>query len=290
MSRLFVIVVAVTAIASLYARAFDWKPEALALRAGPSLRDVLDRAGQYVVRYGESLATVVADEDYTQKLVSKSGGGSRERVLHSEIAFVKLADSTEWQGFRDVLAVDGRPVQGNSGRLERVLRDAPPAILPQVRLLAAESARYNLGTLHRDFNVPTTVLQFVHPAHQHRFRFSRRRDETAAAAENPRQNMWVIEFRERDRGTLIRTTDGKDVPVHGRLWIVPDEGRIVRSVFATKAFGTEVSVTWAPDSRLDLWVPSEMRERYQDREDVEITGTAKYSNYRRFDVTVRIVR
>jgi hypothetical protein len=33
-----------------------------------------------------------------------------------------------------------------------------------------------------------------------------------------------------------------------------------------------------------------MRERYQDRDDVEITGVARYANYRRFDVTVRIVR
>ena len=70
--------------------------------AAPSLRDVLDRVGQYVVRYGESLATVVADEDYTQRLVPPAGDVGRERVLHSEIAFVKLADSREWQGFRDV--------------------------------------------------------------------------------------------------------------------------------------------------------------------------------------------
>jgi hypothetical protein len=262
------------------------------LRAAPSpsLRDVLDRAGQYVVRYGESLATVVADEDYTQTLMPKSGDVSRERVLHSEIAFVKLAGSTEWQGFRDVLVVNGRPVQGGGGRLERVLRDAPLAVLPQVRLLAAESARYNLGSLHRDFNVPTTVLQFIHPEHQHRFRFSKKGEEPAGSAEGSSEPVWVIEFRERSRGTLIRSTGGRDVPVHGRLWIVPGDGRIVRSVFAADAFKTEISVTWSHDSHLDLWVPSEMRERYQDQDAAEITGSARYSNYRRFDVTVRIVR
>src|SRR4029453_13979499 len=116
--------------------------------------------------------------------------------LHSEIAFVKLADSTEWQGFRDVLTVDGRPVEGAGGRVERILRDAPAAVLAQVRLLAAESARYNLGSLHRDFNVPTTVLLFVHPQHQHRFRFSKRREETAQVSDS-RENVWVIEFHER---------------------------------------------------------------------------------------------
>jgi hypothetical protein len=257
--------------------------------SAPSLRDVLDRAGQYVVRYGESLTTVVADEDYTQRLVSPSSNVVRERALHSEIAFVKLADSTEWQGFRDVLSVDGAPVQGAGGRLERVLRDAPLAVLPQVRLLAAESARYNLGSLHRDFNVPTTALQFVHPEHQHRFRFSKRREETAPVSDS-RENVWVIEFHERSHGTLIRTTSGKDVPVHGQLWVAPGDGRIVRSVFAAEAFKTEVAVTWGHDWHLALWVPVEMRERYEDPDGVEITGTARYSNYRRFDVTVRIVR
>jgi hypothetical protein len=261
--------------------------------AAPSLRDVLDRVGQYVVRYGESLATVVADEDYTQRLVPPAGDVRRERVLHSEIAFVKLADSREWQGFRDVLTVDGQAVQGSGGRLERVLRDAPNAVLSQVRLLAAESARYNLGTLRRDFNVPTTVLQFVHPEHQHRFKFSKRSEEAVAAAKGSSElddRVWVVEFSERGPGTLIRNTDGRDVPVRGRVWVVPGDGRIVRSVFTTDAFKTEIGVTWGYDSHLDLWVPMEMRERYLDRDGVEITGIARYSNYRRFDVTVRVVR
>jgi hypothetical protein len=266
-------------------------PSATASRSDAlSLRDVVDRVGQYVVRYGESLATVVADESYTQRLVSRSGDVTLERALTSEIAFVKLAGSTEWQGFRDVLTVDGHAVAGGGGRLERVLQQAPDAVLSQVRLLAAESARYNLGSLHRDFNVPTTVLQFVHPEHQHRFNFRKRSEEPAASAEGLEKRLWVIEFRERGPGTLIRSTAGKDVPVQGRLWVVPDDGRIVRSVFTTEAFKTEIGVTWRHDSRLDLWVPLEMRERYQDRDGVEIMGVARYANYRRFDVTVRIVR
>jgi hypothetical protein len=262
--------------------------EPRAAPSAPSLRDVLKRAGAYVVRYGESLATVVADEDYTQRVVSDSSEPGAERVLHSEIAFVKLADSTEWQGFRDVLTVDGNPVPGAGGRLERVLRDAPAAVLPQVRRLAAESARYNLGSLVRDFNVPTTVLQFVHPEHQDRFRFSRKREEIAGSPEGLDRNVWLVEFRERERGTMIRDLDGRDVPVNGQLWIAPADGRIVRSMFRADAFKAEIAVTWGHDTHLDLWVPTEMRERYEDRSGATIIGNARYSNYRRFDVTVRI--
>jgi hypothetical protein len=57
-------------------------------------------------------------------------------------------------------------------------------------------------------------------------------------------------------------------------------------------------VTFRPDARLGQWVPSEMRERYEgawpdggpdgEPRHYEITGTATYTNFRRFDVDIRI--
>ena len=268
--------------------------------ARDSLRDVLRRAGEYVVDYGEQLASVIADEHYTQQLVAAADGSViTTRVLRSEIAFVHLADSQEWQAFRSVVDVDGRPLGGAAGRLERVFRGAPRSIMGQARAIAEASAAYNLGPLRRDFNAPTMPLQFLHPGHQDRFRFDKRTEEAL-----PGGRAWVVRFRERDRATIIRTPDGRPVPVEGLAWLIPESGRVSRLSFFAKDFlpadpgpktsRADVDVIWRDEPRLNLWVPAEMHERYSGPwtdggRRFDIAGTAVYSNYRRFDVDVRMI-
>jgi hypothetical protein len=274
----------------------------LAEAAAPreSLRDVLRRGGEYVVDYGRSLERVVADELYTQRFDAKGGGRLlRSRVIKAEIAFVRLADSREWQAFRNAIEVDGQPLPGAQGRLDRLFRSAPRSIIGQARAIAEESARYNIGPLRRDFNAPTMPLQFLQPSHQDRFRFDKVREETAGP-----DRMWVVRFRERNRATLIRSPEGRNVPVEGLFWIVPDSGRVMRASFSASDFLPEdpgpkhsranLDVIWKHDPKLDLWVPAEMHELYsgpwtEEGTPFDISGTAVYSNYRRFDVDVRIV-
>ncbi len=43
------------------------------------------------------------------------------------------------------------------------------------------------------------------------------------------------------------------------------------------------------DKRLPLWLPKEMHEVYVSRESERVTGVAKYSNYRRGNVTARVL-
>jgi hypothetical protein len=112
-----------------------------------------------------------------------------------------------------------------------------------------------------------------------------------------------VRFRERDRGSLIRRGDGRNLPAAGRLWIAPADGRVVRSELVVEDFvrgesKAVIHVTWRRDAPLDLWVPAEMREHYEGpwyetsgsrrRERYDIEGVATYSNYRRFTVDVRI--
>jgi len=264
-----------------------------------SPRHVLERAGTYVVGYGKALADVIGEEQYTQRLVARDGSPIESRVLDSEIAFVGLAGSEEWQAFRNVLRVDGAPVQGAERRLERVLRDPPRSIAAQARLIAHESARYNLGPLQRNFNAPTMPLQFLHPSHQDRARFDKRGEETIAG-----ERAWILRFRERRRSTLIRSPEGRDVPVEGLMWIVPADGRVLRATFfvtdflpsprgSTTTSRADLDVTWRHDERLGISLPAEMHERYAGpwmagTEPYDIVGHARYANYRRFEVDVRI--
>jgi hypothetical protein len=265
----------------------------------PSLRDVLARAGAYVVASGEALVSVIATEEYEQALVAEDGTVLERRVLESELAFVPLAGGRDWQAFRSVLRVDEAEVAGADRRLERLLREAPASLVGQARQLAAESARFNLGPLLRTFNAPTMPLQFLHPAHQDRFRFDRQREEMVDG-----ERVWVVRLRDRGGSSLIRSTAGRPVPVEGRAWIVPDEGRIVRASFEASGFLPEergrpaslaqLEVWWRLDERLDLWVPDRMRERYTGPWEIDgrgyaITGEARYTTYRRFEVDARII-
>jgi hypothetical protein len=167
-------------------------------------------------------------------------------------------------------------------------------------LIAGESARYNIGPITRQINVPTTALHFVHPAHRPNSRFDKGGEELVDG-----QQVWVLRFKERDRGGLISRGDGRNLPAEGRLWVMPSSGLIVKSELVVKNFVSgsggsrvEIHVTWRRDAALDLWVPNEMRERYEgpwtamrapkQRERYDIDGVASYANYRRFTVDFRI--
>ena len=270
-------------------------------RRPPSLDDVLARAGKYAVEYGLALTSVLAEESYTQRLVWRSTKTTMsERRLRSEIAFVRLVESTEWLAFRNVLAVNDAPIPESDGRLERLFRGSELSLLEQARLIAGESARYNLGPITREINVPTTALHFVHPEHRPDCRFDKEGEEELAG-----ERTWIVRFKERDRGGLISRGDGRSLPAEGRLWIVPSDGRVVRSELVVKGFvrgggdsKAEIHVKWQRDAALDLWVPAEMREDYvgpwsamtsaNRPERYDIDGVATYSNYRRFTVDVRI--
>ena len=263
----------------------------------PSLRTVLERAGSYVVHYGEALSAVVASEDYVQQIVAATGAVKESRQLRSEIAFVRLADTSEWQAFREVISVNGVPVGSGQGRLEQILRDAPRSVIPQARLLAEESARYNLGALRRDFNAPTTAMLFVHPVHQERFRFDKQAEEQAAGV-----RVWVVRFRERERGTLIRTTSGRDVPVEGQSDCARRRSHRTDALHrerlsrrATRDCGDRRHVACGPAARLMGSVDDAGAVSGPWPDDSEdprstITGTATYTEYRRFGTDVRIIR
>jgi len=267
----------------------------------PSLDDVLRRAGDYVVEYGSALSNVLAEEEFTQRLVwRRTREALQTRQLRSEIAFVRLVDSTEWLAFRNVISVDGRALPESERRLARLFDNPPATLLEQAKRIAGESARYNIGPITREINVPTTALHFVHPRHRPQSRFDKESETTSGG-----ERVWVVRFKERDRGGLISRGDGRNLPAKGRLWIVPGDGRVLRSELIVEDFAgdagdskAQIDVTWRHDEPLDLGVPADMREHYRGPwramtattrfEHYDIEGTATYSNYRKFRGEFRI--
>jgi hypothetical protein len=264
-----------------------------------SLRDVLARAGEYVVAYGESLSTVLAEEHYTQQFTStRQPRPLTVRRLRSEIAFIRLVDTSEWAAFRNVTSVDDKPVADADGKLERLLRNAPPTLIAQTRVIASESARYNIGPITREINVPTFALHYLQSDNQSQCDFDKDREEVVNGV-----SAWVVRFRER-HGGFIRREDERRLPAEGRFWIVPADGRVLKTQLIVRDFyrrgssRAELFVTWRWDTALALWVPADMREHYEGPwpplttpfgpRPYDIDGVAQYSNYRRFTVDVKI--
>jgi hypothetical protein len=214
----------------------------------PTLDDVLARVGGYVASYGEKAAVVVATEKYTQSVtISGSTAFPRPRDLEAEFAIVRAGSG--WTGFRDVVRVDGKPVHDRRDRLVSLLTDSSANVSEVIRI-ANESARFNVGPISRNFNVPTTALFFFKADAHHRFLFERKGtrkiDEVTA---------WEIAFKETRRPTLIMTRAGLDVPIEGALWVNPQDGTVLRTRMRLRNFADDNAV--APDLSAPVQVPPE---------------------------------
>lgn len=258
----------------------------------PSVKDVMRRVAGYVAAYGEQAAIVVGTERYTQQTDGTTADAERRRVTVAEFAIVKVERAHGWLGFRDVVEVDGRSVTDRDDRLVRLLT-SPAHRYDEAQRLTAESARFNIGRVERNFNVPTTVLFFFTADRQERFKFS-------AKAVLP-DGSWEIGYRETQQPTLIRTPEGRSVPSDGSIWVNPADGTILRTVLRVGGVGIgapkgvrgagSIDVAYRRVAPLDMWLPESMLERFETKERdgrETVTGTATYTNYRQFQTSVRI--
>lgn len=277
----------------------------------PDLPTVLQRVGRYVEQYQQAFSLLVCDERYVQEFQQdyreiELGSSPRvqslpikKRRLVSEFALARVEGPGDWlwQGFRDVIEVDGRSVQKGHNRLEALFSSSSADLIERARAIAEESARYNLGQ-YRTINVPTLALRFLALKLQARQRYEKTGEETVKGVWT-----WRIAFDEQAWPTVIRTPEGGVVPSKGIAWVDPGTGRIVRTqlepqlgyqdatVIVTKPEGprdrSKIIVTYAPDLRLGIWVPVEMEESHTTAL-ARLTGKATYSNCRRFEATARI--
>jgi hypothetical protein len=206
----------------------------------PTLKTVVGRMSQYVSDYGAQASMFVGHETYTQQLP----GGTRRLV--SEFAIVKAGAGENWVGYRDVIEVDGKPVADRQDRLQRLFSavSVTPAQLKQVD---DESARYNVGPISRNFNVPTTAVFFFDPRTINRFSFERK-----GTREIDGVLTWELEFTEKVRPTLVRTARGRDVRSRGRVWVVPASGSVMRTRLELRDFADDGVMRGAPVTRSPL--------------------------------------
>ncbi len=152
--------------------------------------------------------------------------------------------------------------------------------------------------------MPVLPLMYLDPMNQFRFTFNvadTDRDRlvigglavTSDLPASPRftvsTEMWVIEYREIGRPTIIRGTRGKDVPSRGRFWIEPASGRVLMSelIAENDEVRGKIDVSYQSEPVEGLLVPVEMRGSYDRRlGGATIEERATYRNFRQFHVSV----
>ena len=262
------------------------------LTAAPSRTDeIVSRASLYVSDFVRRFSNIVAEERFVQdtrwlntprgrrgasgQLVAP--GGSVHRELISDYLLVQPTGSTEWQLFRDVFDVDGRPVRERSERLEQLLLEPAANALARALEIEREGARYNIGDPIRTLNNPLLSLGFLQPRYQARFKYSLRDADPTVGPD-----VWIVEYREQARPTLIRRSPDGDLPARGRFWIELTTGRVVKTELKVSE-EDEVTTTFRFDERFQIALPVEMRESYWFGL-TYVSGVAQYGRFRRFGV------
>jgi len=251
---------------------------------------VRNRLDGYLIAYEPQLSVLVADEEMTQRTRERKWVVTNRRI-QSEVAFVALPGDAGWLGFRRVLTVNGRPIKDRGIPLGRLLAEETSTNYEQARQLLAESAVHNLGA-PRTINLPNLPLEMLHPRNRHRFAAEIFGHEKIAGLQTT-----LLRMNETASPTIIQQKDGGDMKTVVWAWVDASTGTLLRAQVTTRdarigmpAFDAVIRVDFRKDDRLGIVVPHEMTETFfVGRNDDPGNGTARYSNYRRFQTSARIV-
>ena len=262
-------------------------PAIVIANARTPVDDVLDRASAYVESFVREFSTVVAEEQYVQDshpmadVDLLSGGpvqGRQQHVeLRSDYLFVSTGTASRWLTFRDVYSVNGRPVRDREERLARLFVNPAPDAIDRAGQISRDGYRYNVGSQDRTVANPLLALGFLQAEYRQRFDYRLAGIDTSLGPD-----VWIVKFKDRVRPTLLRTSDNRNVMSTGRFWIDGASGRVLQTELETST-GDRVMTTFTYDERLQMDVPAEMRDIAWANH-TPVTGTATYSNFRRFGV------
>ena len=251
--------------------------------------DVLAREADYLHEFVKRFSGVVAEERYVQDsrtvprartrgTVVRSQLFTRHVELMSDFLLVQLKESGEWHAFRDVFEVNSEPVRDRGERLTKLFLQPTTSAIGEATAIASEGARYNLGGAERTINNPLLALAFLQASYQSRFGWSLHMTDKDAEP-----GVWILEYKERTRPTLIRNLPDGDLVAKGRIWIENQTGRVLKTELVANELDNIVT-SFRFDERFQIAVPHEMREEFwTDTE--SIVGVATYGRFRRFDVS-----
>jgi hypothetical protein len=208
----------------------------------------------------------------------------RSRTTRGEFFITFVASDGIWMSVHDIAEVDGLvvPDRDNLRALlsSRSIREVGPAI-------ARSNARFNIGSIVRNFNEPTLALQLISPARSRDVRFTREKVVRNASGEL----VATLDFRLAGGATFIGSIGGRRVTTRGTVTAEARSGRLMRTSL-TVDDGDVLAVLdtdYSPDERLGLWLPARFTEIYS-RQNETTTVETTFSNYRRFEGSGRLMQ
>jgi hypothetical protein len=275
------------------------------------LERLLNRLSDYLERYEQSLSALVADESYEQRVIRPlrrplemdatglpvfesprpTAVEDTRRRLQSTIWFMRLPGGAAWLGTRAVRMIDNQEM-ADAERLLLLLRQDGRDAHTQAAAIVHASAQHNLGN-PRSVNMPTLPLELLDRRHRERMTFTLSGRQSIRGIKTTR-----VTFVEKGTPTLIRgESDGRWVISRGVVWIDDISGSVWRAQVFYRDYSMsapvpgpegEIDVEFVRNNALDMVVPSRMREVFLVNSG-RGEGEAKYSNYRRFTTSGRVL-
>jgi len=245
-------------------------------------------ASKYVAAYEKDFAFLIADEDYIQVRLDTRGRQLQSRRLRSELFLTYLPADGEWIAVRDVIDVDGVEIKDREDL--RALLARREEVRGITARLVERNAQYNIGRVTRNFNEPTLPLLLLESKRLSLVKFDRRQ-----IARDGDATLVTLAYEERDRPMLVTSLTEGPLPAKGEILLEAGTGVIRRTTFELARGKVDVRLvtTYEKNEKIGLWLPSVFTERYETKgvpaEFREVIGCeAKYTNYRRFEVTAKI--
>ena len=257
----------------------------------PTIDTVLKRVAAYVADYQKKLVGIVAEEHYRQNVTSVSRGGRTTRQfreLKSDVLLVKHPTEDRWLQFRDVFEVDRKPVRDRDERLYQLFVTPTAETQSQASAIQDEAARYNIGPVLRNVNIPILAMFFFDGQQQLKVEKLKANNLKRFAGLAAPDDIWRIGFEETGSPTLIRGAKDGDLRSTGEIWVDGTTGRILRTELLSNdvSLHADIVVNYKAEPAVTVLVPAEMREIYRVRiNESRIDGRAEYSKFRQFTVT-----
>lgn len=238
----------------------------------PDQATLMRRVGLYASWFVTQFSNVVSEEEYEQRFSISS----RRRHLTSDFMLVGYPGSREAVlTFRDIREVDGKPIGDQADRITRLFLEPFDSAVRRAQDIHREGLRLSIenGRLMD----PLTVLGYLQTPYQGNFRVSRGGHERTLGDDVREIN-------------LTPTSRNQTVWKPARAWVSEATGAVVKTELRV-GFGGNAQVTtttFGVDPGLAIPVPIEMRDEVPRGRD-DFIGTARYSNFRRFEVRTESV-
>lgn len=253
-----------------------------------SPKALVAKASAYVADYTKKLAVIIGEESYIQEVFASEGVRTQSRRMKGELFLTYVPADRGWIAVHDVNEVDGQPVTDRTELTSLIQRGTNMSVIAE---LAKRNGRFNIGSVARNFNEPTLALLILESSRSAHAEFKREAVETVGPT-----TLVTLSFKERkNQPTLIRSESGFPIYSSGQIVLEADTGRVRRTslAFEYASMTGDLTTTYMPDPRLQLWLPSLFAERYVSEASglkETIVCSARYSNYRRFETSGRIRR